>query len=68
MYVVIPGFLCSEYQSLDRHLDQLAAYLTVMESRSDRLTHDARQLLQEVRGARQNGMEAQTEPDAAKEQ
>lgn len=44
-----------EYHSLDRQLDQLAEYLTVMENRSDRLTHDARQLLQEVRETRQNG-------------
>lgn len=49
--------LHSEYESLDRDLDQLADYLTVMESRSDRLAEDARQLLQEMREARQNGTE-----------
>lgn len=49
--------LSTEYQSLDRELDQLADYMTVMESRSDQLAQDARQLLQEVREARQNGTE-----------
>ena len=44
----------SEYQSLDRQLDQLADYLTVMEGRSDRLTQDAQQLLEEAREARLN--------------
>ena len=42
----------SEYHSLDKQLDQLADYLTVMEGRSDRLAEDARQLLQEAREAR----------------
>ncbi|CAI8025629.1 hypothetical protein GBAR_LOCUS14778, partial [Geodia barretti] len=50
-----------EYESLDRQLDQLADYMSVMESRSEQLTQDARQLLQEVREARtsrQNGAAA----------
>ena len=46
------GFVFSEYQFLDKQLDQLADYLTVMEGRSDRLAEDARQLLQEAREAR----------------
>lgn len=53
----------SEYQSLDRQLDQLDAYLTVMESRSDKLTEDAKQLLQEFRESRQNGTQTSEEPD-----
>lgn len=57
---------CSEYQSLDRQLDQLDAYMTVMEGRSDKLTHDARQLLQEVRESRLNV--TQTSEDPAKKQ
>lgn len=59
---------CSEYQSLDRQLDQLDAYLTVMENRSERLTHDARQLLQEVRESRQKGTETATQTSAAQRQ
>ena len=46
------AFVFSEYQFLDKQLDQLADYLTVMEGRSDRLAEDARQLLQEAREAR----------------
>lgn len=51
-----------EYHSLDKQLDQLADYLTVMEGRSDRLAEEARQLLQEAREARtvatSNGVES----------
>ena len=55
------GLFSSEYESLDRQLDQLADYMSVMESRSEQLKQDARQLLQEVREARtsrQNGAAA----------
>ena len=52
----------TEYHSLDKQLDQLADYLTVMEGRSDRLAEEARQLLQEAREARtvatSNGVES----------
>lgn len=69
LYILMCGNLCtmyifcSEYQSLDRQLDQLDAYLTVMESRSDKLTQDARQLLQEVQESRQNGTQTSEDPD-----
>ena len=48
-----------EFECLDQQLDQLADYLTVMESRSDQLAQNARQLLLEVREARKNGTDGQ---------
>ena len=55
----MPVSFLKEYHSLDQQLDQLADYLTVLEGRSDQLTQDARQLLQEARDTRHNGVEVE---------
>ena len=50
---VVATLLCAEYMSLDRQLNQLDAYLTVLEGRGDKLHEDAQQLLGELRSSRE---------------
>ena len=48
---------------MDRQLDQLADYLTVLEGRGDQLALEAQQLLQEARDARRTNKGDVTEEE-----